>query len=331
MMSYGSLLQSALLAGFVLAITLSLLVVACERPLSRLLSRQAPRQRVRILWWVLTAPVLLGMAYALVAIVMPSVFHSSATFAAACSAHSYNLLHVCVWHPNENGQSGLLWGAIALLAGYATWLIARAVIGVWHARRTLLTMLRLSRRLGPTDRLHVVDVDQPMAFACSVGAGHVLLSQSLLDRLSPTQLQVVLAHEQAHLEHRDAFWRLMAGMLSGIQLPGTRRRLLRDYELALEQRCDFIAAASVGCQITVAETLVAVKKIYHHHALAGMPLSMAFLSDFVPERVQALLSPGRRSNSYLGLFLGFTVLAFCSMSTGWLHYLTESLITMLAG
>lgn len=42
MMSYGSLLQSALLAGFVLAITLSLLVVACERPLSRLLSRQAP-------------------------------------------------------------------------------------------------------------------------------------------------------------------------------------------------------------------------------------------------------------------------------------------------
>ena len=114
MMSYGSLLQSALLAGFVLAITLSLLVVACERPLSRLLSRQAPRQRVRILWWVLTAPVLLGMAYALVAIVMPSVFHSSATFAAACSAHSYNLLHVCVWHPNENGQSGLLWGAIAL-------------------------------------------------------------------------------------------------------------------------------------------------------------------------------------------------------------------------
>lgn len=196
----------------------------------------------------------------------------------------------------------LVVGAIALLAGYATWLIARAAIGVWRGRQTLLTMLRLSRRFGHTDRLRVVDVDQPMAFACGIGSGHVLLSQSLLDQLSPTQLQVVLAHEQAHLEHRDAFWRLMAGMLSGIQLPGTRRRLLRDYELALEQRCDFIAAASVGCQITVAETLVAVKKIYRHHALAGMPLSMAFLSDFVPERVQALLSPGRRSNSYLGLF-----------------------------
>ena len=71
MMSYGSLLQSALLAGFVLAITLSLLVVACERPLSRLLSRQAPRQRVRILWWLLTEPILVGIGYAVVGIAMP--------------------------------------------------------------------------------------------------------------------------------------------------------------------------------------------------------------------------------------------------------------------
>lgn len=329
MASYGPPLQFALLAGFVLAIALSLLVAACQRPLCRLLSRQAPHQRARIVWWLLTTPVVAGIGYTVVAIATLSVLHDSAKFAATCSTHSGNLLHLCVWHPSEHGQSAWLWGVLALVAGYATWLIARAVAGVWRARQTLATMLRLSRRFGQTDRLRVVDVDQPMAFACGIGQGHVLLSQSLLDRLDPTQLRVVLAHEQAHLKHRDARWRLMAVLLSGIHLPGARQRLLRYYELALEQRCDLAAAALVGSQITVAETLVTVEKIYCHHAVQRMPLSLAFLSDFVPERVQALLSPNHKHTSYLGLLLGLTVLSFCSVSTGWLHFLTESLIAML--
>ncbi len=331
MLSYGPLLQSALLAGFVLAVTLSLLIATSERPLSRLLSRQSPSQRVRILWWLLTTPALAGIGYAVVAIAMPSFFHDSARFAATCSAHTENLLHLCVWHPVDNGQSAWLWAAIALLAGYAVWLLVRALAGAWRVQQALLTMLRLSRRLGHADTLHVVDSDQPVAFAWGIGRGHVLLSQSLLDQLNPTQLQVVLAHEQAHLEHRDALWRLIAVLLSGIHLPGTRQRFLHDYELVLEQRCDFVAAASVGCHLTVAETLLAVNKIYRYHALGSTPLSMAFLSDFLPERIQALLSPNGQSTSYLGSLMGFFVLTFCSLSTGWLHYLTESLIAMSAG
>lgn len=330
MASHGPLIQFALLAGFLLAITLSLLVAVCEHPLGRLLSRQPPHQRARILWWLLATPALAGIGYTAVVMAIPSVLQDSARFAAACSAHSGKLLHWCVWHPSEDGQSAWLWGAIALLAGYATWLIGRAAVELWRARQTLATMLRLSRRVSQIDRLHVMDVEQPIAFASGMGKGHVVLSQSLLDRLDPTQLRVVLAHEQAHLEHRDARWRLIAILLSGIQLPGMRRRLLRHYELALEQRCDLAAAALVRSQTTVAETLVAVEKIYCYHAVRRMPVSLAFLSDFVPERVQALLSPNHKPTSHLGLLLGLTVLSFCSVSTGWLHSLTESLIAILA-
>lgn len=42
MTSYGPLLQFALLSGFVLAVTLTLLIGACERPLRRALSGKAP-------------------------------------------------------------------------------------------------------------------------------------------------------------------------------------------------------------------------------------------------------------------------------------------------
>ncbi|MEN1443683.1 M48 family metalloprotease, partial [Pseudomonas aeruginosa] len=111
-----------------------------------------------------------------------------------------------------------------------------------RARRTLASLVRLSGRPGHPDKLRVLDVEQPMALACGVGRGHILLSTSLMRRLNPMQLRVVLAHEQAHIANRDVLNRLTAAVLSSIQLPGVRRRLLRDLELALEQRCDFAAA-----------------------------------------------------------------------------------------
>lgn len=331
MVSHGPLLQFALLAGFVLAVTLTLLIAACEHPLRRLLSGKTPAQRARIAWWMLVTPALAGVVYMAMTIAMPSLLHDSARFAAACSAHSDNLWHLCVWHPIENGQSTWLWGALALLAGYAVWLAARAAAGLWRIRRTLAAMVRLSWRSGHSDKLHVLEADQPLALACGIGRGHILLSTSLLERLDPTQLRVVLAHEQAHIAHRDVLYRLAALVLSSIQLPGTRRRLLRDLELAMEQRCDFAAAETVGSPIAVAETIVAVEKIFRHHAKGRVPLSMAFFSDFVPERVQALLLPEHDSRSGLGLALGVAVVSFCTLSAGWLHHVTESFITLLAG
>lgn len=98
MTSYGPLLQFALLSGFVLAVTLTLLIGACERPLRRALSGKAPSQRARVSWWMLVTPALAGITYAVMTIAMPSMFDDSARFAAACSAHADTLLHLCVWH-----------------------------------------------------------------------------------------------------------------------------------------------------------------------------------------------------------------------------------------
>jgi hypothetical protein len=329
MASYGPLLQFALLSGFVLAAMLILLIGVCERPLRRVLSGKTPSQRARVSWWMLATPALTGIAYMAMTIAMPSMLDDSARFAAACSAHTDTFLHLCLWHPSGNPQSMWLWAALALLAGYSAWLVLRAARGLWRARRILASMVRLSWCPGHPDKLRVLDVDQPMALACGVGNGHILLSTSLMRRLDPTQLRVVLAHEQTHITNRDVLHRLIAAVLSSIQLPGTRRRLLRDLELALEQRCDFAAANEVGCPVTVAETIVAVEKIFRQHAREQEPLATPFFSDFVPERVEALLSPKHSSVSYLGPMLGILVLAFCSLSAGLLHSVTESFITVI--
>ncbi|HHM9420596.1 TPA: hypothetical protein ACRMDH_004688 [Pseudomonas aeruginosa] len=73
MTSYGPLLQFALLSGFVLAVTLTLLIGAFERPLRRALWGKAPSQRARVSWWMLVTPALAGIAYTALTIAMPSI------------------------------------------------------------------------------------------------------------------------------------------------------------------------------------------------------------------------------------------------------------------
>lgn len=327
----GELLQFALLAGFLMAITLGLLIAGCAHPLRRLLAASRPARRARMAWWLLVTPALVGLAYAGLTVGMPTLLQDSARFAAACSAHSGHFWHLCLWHPTGHGQNAWLWGALMLVASYAAWLAVRAAAALWQHRQELLALLRLARRRGRTDRLRVLESDQPMALACGIGRGHILLSTALLERLTPTQLRVVLAHEQAHVAHRDVWYRLLAALLSAIQLPGTRRWLLGELDLALEQRCDLAAATVVGSRLIVADTIVAVEKAFRRHASAGTPpLAKAFLSGFVAERVHALLAPARDTTHWPGLLVAGVIGALCVLSAGWLHHVTESFLALLA-
>lgn len=329
MSGIAPLLQFALLSGFVLALTIALLLAAAERPLRNLLQRQAPQHRARLTWWLLVAPLATGAVYAAITVAMPSLFHDSAQFAAACSGHTGSWWHACVWHPSDHGQSLGVWVAMAVLGGLVGWLAARALGSLWAARRLARTMLRLSRPPRHPAEAHVLESEQPLALACGVGRGHVVLSQSLLDRLDPLQLRVVLAHEHSHVHHRDVLWRLLARLLSGLHLPGPRRRLLECLELASEQRCDRAAAEVVGSRLAVAETILAVERLFR--GATPPPMTAAFSTGFVRERVHALLSAQQDRRGWLGSALAATLVAFAALSAGWLHHFTESLIAVLAG
>jgi Zn-dependent protease with chaperone function len=326
-----SLMQFALLAGLLLALVLSGLLAALERPLRRLLAGKPPAQRARLLWWALATPALTGAVHMALVLLTSLAFEGSSGLAAACASHSNKLMHLCVWHPHDAGQSALLWTALGTLLGTGLWLTWKAVGSLWHARRRLLSLVRLGRRCGHTDQLRILESDQPMALACGIGQRHILLSRALLEQLEPVQLRVVLAHEQAHIAHRDVLKRLFAAALSRLHWPATRRSLLRDLELALEQRSDLAAANAVGTPIAVAETIVAVERMFQHHTRPNSALSMAFVSNFVPERVEALLAPARASSPCLGGILAAAVLALCALSVGWLHHTTEALLHLLAG
>ena len=77
---------------------------------------------------------------------------------------------------------------------------------------------RLATRAGvPTPRLYVVPDPQPNAFATGRNPEHgiVAVNQGLLDLLSREEVEGVVAHEIAHIAHRDTLTMTVAASLAG--------------------------------------------------------------------------------------------------------------------
>lgn len=331
MTGIAPLLQFALLAGFVVALALAGLAALLERPVARLLAGQRPQQRARIAWWLLVGPAVGGFGYAAAIVAMPSLMRGSAAFSAACSAHQGSWWHACVWHPIEEGASPWLLVGLAALVLVTSWMLVRAIRALPDARLHIAALVRLGAGHGDQRDVRVLDVDQPLAVACGIGCGHVLLSRRLIDALPLEQLRVVLAHERAHLAHRDVRWRVVARLLSGLHFPGVRARLLGSLVLASEQRRDRAAADEVGSRLLVAETILAVEWLYRGQRSPPAPgLAAAFGTDFLRERVEALVSVGPDGRVPVGPAFATVAVAFAIVSAGWEHHFSEFLIALLA-
>src|SRR5690606_10980018 len=65
----------------------------------------------------------------------------------------------------------------------------------------VLDRAELHSAAGDED-LRVLDLDTPMAFCLPGIRSRVVLTEGVLDRLTPQQLAAVIAHERAHLRAR---------------------------------------------------------------------------------------------------------------------------------
>jgi Zn-dependent protease with chaperone function len=91
----------------------------------------------------------------------------------------------------------------AAVVGRACWHLARGLLAERRGHRTHAAFLAAAGRPDPAMRALIIDDDAPAAYCLPSGRRRVVVvTAGALARLTPRQMQAVLAHERAHLRGR---------------------------------------------------------------------------------------------------------------------------------
>lgn len=281
-----TLLNSVQLAAVVavaaglLGAVIAQITVAIAGPYVRGLS---PHRQFRVVLAISSLPVVMSTGAIFIAF-YPTVFDALQWVAGSC-------------HCGETNSHGCLF-AIPVTP---SWYISVAVLFVvmiltyrWcRLARTWLQRARKAQnllRLGDHSPQHgCYIVPAPQAFAATVGVWKpaIVISQRLVQALTPEQLEVVLAHERAHQRRRDALLFAVLQWVLTMHLSKARRFLMERARTSTEQLCDRAAAAEVRDSLAVAETILSVTRL--NNGQRPPVDGLGFGSHRLEERIRTLL------------------------------------------
>lgn len=196
--------------------------------------------------------------------------------------------HICVHH--EVALPALPVMVLAMVFGLRLLVVAARMTWLMYAAHR--TRNRLTRQSTVTELggARLLPVEEPQAFVIGIRRPLLFVTQGLLAPAYRRYLDVVLAHERAHVRRADPRRRFLAGLAFAFHVPGVARfidrRLARSHEMAADEE----AAHAIGSRAGVAQALVGLARA---HRRVPRPAS-AFAGCDVEVRVRALLGPGAR-------------------------------------
>lgn len=275
----------------------SLVQIASVPLVRRLCTRCTPIQRKSLLLcWALSP-------WFWVTLLTASAFTGTATDDGSVSA----LLGLTHWHHAD-------WFVLdswhlGLLAGGALWISIAAYKVVRHTQ-SVRRQHRVLASLAPPSQdqqdVHRLPTQAPIAVTSGLWRHTIYLSHGLLERLTPSQREVVIQHERAHQSRRDNLSRWLM-MSACAHLPKrVSKPVLDHYVLATEQLADRHAALHVGSGAQVADTLLQVARLSTASTMAAARFNDG---EAVRERIIELLQPRTSSRTrtiliLLALFIG---------------------------
>lgn len=105
-----------------------------------------------------------------------------------------------------------------------------------------LQMLKHFSHGGPDLNYRIIETDTPVAWCAGMLHPQIYLSRGLLKKLSPKQLDTVLAHEHAHLIHRDNIRKQLLHWSTVVWPRPIAAYIRKDFAQDIEVVCDVSAA-----------------------------------------------------------------------------------------
>jgi hypothetical protein len=270
--------------------------------------------------WALVGPVVLGLLVA-GALIVRSLLVVGAGGPDHCQEHPQHL-HLCVAHG--------LWSssplAVGLLAGYGVAVVVRLGLLGWRRARARVAIATLRLVAAERERgLALVPSGRVFVF---VADRVVYASTAAWDVLSVEERQAVLAHEQAHVERRDARRLLLLEIAAAFTIPWLAPRAIAAWRAAGEHLCDRAASDRLGDPVPVASALVTLAR------RATPSPGLAFIDgsrSSVVARVEAVLAPAPRARSQVRFFAfaaaGIAALVIILLDP--LHHALETLLGLV--
>lgn len=271
---------------------------------------------------VVTGTLLLSSVLpSLVSLLVPSFDH--------CLVHDDGHAHLCFVHLPTTGIHAALGLGLVFVATYA---LIRTGLAA-HDLRLAVRVINAAMTTGEARNdlnVTVIDSEQPLCVTAGLLRPQVMVSRGLLTALSETERRVVLAHEHAHANRRDALTSYVVRVLSALHLPSTAQWLVREVELAAEQACDEAAVAALGDRLTVAAAILSVERMTQRAlSTAFAPAVVAFGASAVERRVEALLDEPLPTQGLRAVLGSIALAALCALfASDELHHLTESLLAV---
>ena len=319
------LVQQILILAACVAVSVALISRVVFPKIQKKIQRLPARLQANTLIFICFLPVLMVILTLIISF-LPSLLNVFGFGPAHCDFHANSHSHLCTaLDPLPMGH-WLTWVSLAFF------LVILASVGVLI--RDGLRSYRFGRRFKVTDKTKVkpgvwlVRNDSPFALVTGLIQPIIIISTALKASLSDRQLAIVLAHEGDHKKHHDVLRQTIARAVSVLHFPALRKNLLAQLSLATEKACDETAALMTGSRVEVAETLVAIERIYRDDFSATGSVALGVGGNTVVERVITLLDDAepRPFNAIWGISALALALMTLSLNYTQLHHMVETFL-----
>jgi Zn-dependent protease with chaperone function len=329
--------QFAVLAAGIFAVIGAGLCAIAYPLLRRIVLTLSPNRRARVLLVWSMAPLVLSGVLTLLCILPLGLSLVGCVDNKHIVISGDGYTHFCLAHPHLVLNAESLGLISMVLSGLLLLVMAMQSYRWWGTRRLLDVLVSTScheRYRG----VRVLECGLPLALTAGLMRPEIFISSRLLAALPAEMLVIILAHERAHVRRRDGLMQFVAHVCALLHFPWVRRTLLADLSLACEQACDEEAARGVGDRLRVAETLLAIERLFRPSDLSptlGTIGTLSFSDANTVDRIEALLSAPKKQGCTaiprllsLGLLpLLFSATVFAAEPA---HRLIEAILGLLA-